>query len=137
METGRNGVAHVLAAVALSLAAAVGAAGVRADPLVIEGRAEVIDATTLEIWGQRIRLADVDAPDPYSQAGRAGKQFLQDLLADIRVRCTVGDPSFAPGMAGRCFAASVDIGERLIQMGYARRTAAGSICNRVESPDCR
>ena len=117
---GLRSIARVAAGV-LILAITLGIVAARADPIVIEGRAEVIDGATIEIWGQRIRLAGIVVPDPNSTDGKAGKRFLQDLLADIRVRCRVEDPSFPFGLSGRCFAADVDISGRLVQMGYARR----------------
>lgn len=112
--------AQRIGAAALFLAAVLGCVAARADPVVIEGPAEVIDSTTLEIWGQRIRLAGLAAPDPRSGNGREGKRFLQELLAGIRVRCQVEEPSFSLGLWGRCVAANVDIAERLVQMGYAQ-----------------
>ena len=117
---GSRSIARVAAAL-LPLEIALGAVAAWADPIVIEGRAEVIDSATLEIWGQRIRLAGIAVPDPSSKDGKAGMRFLQDLLADIRVRCRVEDPSFPFGLSGRCFAADVDIAGRLVQMGYAQR----------------
>lgn len=93
---------------------------VRAEPLVIEGHGEVVDNTTIEIWGQRIRLAGIVAPDPQTADGQSGKRYLEELLAGIRVRCEVTDPSFQFGMSGRCVAANLDIAEQLVHMGHAR-----------------
>ena len=39
-----------------------------ADMLVIEGDAQVIDTSTVEIWGQRIRLSGIAAPDMISRS---------------------------------------------------------------------
>jgi endonuclease YncB( thermonuclease family) len=104
----------------LALAIVFGAVAVRADPLVIEGRATIVDNATLEIWGQRIRLAGIAVPAPRSKEGQAGKRFLEELLSGIRVRCAVAEPSLPSHASGRCAAAGVDISERLVQMGYAR-----------------
>lgn len=109
-----------VAAAMLAFALASGAVVLRADPLVIEGRVVVVDSVTLEIWGQRIRLAGIAAPDPRSKEGRTGKRYLQELLAGIRVRCEVEEPASPFGLSGRCVAANVDVAERLVQMGFAR-----------------
>lgn len=109
-----------VAAAILALASLLGAVVSRADPLVIEGRVVVVDNSTLEIWGQRIRLAGITAPDPRSKDGQAGKRYLQELLAGIRVRCKVEEPGSPFGLSGRCVAAKVDIADRLVQMGFAR-----------------
>lgn len=95
-----------------------------ADMLVIEGDAHVIDTTTVEIWGQRIRLSGIAAPDPSSPEGESGKRFLQGFLAGVRLRCDVQEASFRTEMVGRCFAADVDIVEPLVRMGYARKLGA-------------
>jgi endonuclease YncB( thermonuclease family) len=107
-------------AVILCLAVVMAAEIARAEPVVVEGRAEVIDGATIEIWGQRIRLAGITVPDARSKDGQAGKRFLQDLLADLHVRCLVEEPTFPIGLSARCVAGNVDIAERLVQMGYAR-----------------
>jgi endonuclease YncB( thermonuclease family) len=107
----------------LVLSIALGSLVSRADPLVIEGPAEVVDNATVEIWGQRIRLAGIDVPDPQSEEGLKGKRFLERLLADIRVRCEMEGSSTQTTLSGRCRAASVDIAQHLVQMGFAQPLA--------------
>lgn len=91
-----------------------------ADMLVIEGDAQVIDTSTVEIWGQRIRLSGIVAPDPASPEGEKGRRFLQGLIAGVRLRCEVREAPLRAELLGHCFAAKVDLAGRLIQMGYAR-----------------
>ena len=101
--------------------ASLGAGAALAGTLVIEGKAHVVDAATVEIWGQRIRLTGIAVPDAASQDGESGRRFLQRLLADVTLRCTIQEASFRTVASGRCFVANVDIVEPLVQMGYARR----------------
>jgi endonuclease YncB( thermonuclease family) len=115
---GANSWAGLVVAI-LVLPIVLGASGSRAGPLVIEGPAEVVDNATVEIWGQRIRLAGIAVPDPQSEDGLKGKRILERLLADIRVRCEMQGPSTQTTLSGRCFAARVDIAQHLVQMGLA------------------
>jgi endonuclease YncB( thermonuclease family) len=107
----------------LVLPIVLGASVSRADPLVIEGPVKVVDNATVEIWGQRIRLAGIAAPDPQSEEGLKGKRFLERLLADIRVRCEMEGSSTQTMLSGHCRAANVDIAQHLVQMGFARPLA--------------
>jgi endonuclease YncB( thermonuclease family) len=95
----------------------------QADPLIIEGPAAVVDNATVEIWGQRIRLAGIAVPDPQSDDGLKGKRILERLLADIRVRCEMQGSSTHTTPSGRCLVANVDIAQHLVQMGLARPIA--------------
>jgi len=99
--------------------------GVRSDvlagALVVEGQARVVDNTTLEIWGQRIRLAGITAPDPNSEAGGAGKRYLEGLVSHVTVRCETTGPSYQTETPGRCVAGRQDLAASLVEMGYARR----------------
>jgi len=75
----------------VAVLALVGGFDARADSLVLQGQARVEDNVTLQIWGQRIRLEDIIAPDP------------------------------ASAVPGRCFAGKIDIGESLVAAGHARQ----------------
>lgn len=92
-----------------------------AESLVLEGQARVEDNATLEIWGQRIRLQNIIAPDPASAEGRKGKRFLEGLISAVTVRCVVSAPIYQAAVPGRCFAGSIDIGVSLIVAGHARQ----------------
>src|SRR5690606_21181125 len=75
-------------------AAAAELTGSQSDLIV--GRSSVIDADTLEIRGQRIRLEGVDAPESSQKCTIAGQEWacgqkaalaLSDWLADRTVSC--------------------------------------------------
>lgn len=108
-----------------------------ADMLVIEGDAQVIDTTTVEIWGQRIHLSGISAPDPSSPEGESGTRFLQRFLAGVRLRCEVQEASFSTEMVGHCFAANVDIAEPLVRMGYAQKLGAIPVGKRDRTDDAK
>ena len=99
-------------------------ASVASDPLVIEGPARVVDNSTLEIWGYRIRLEDIVAFEPMSVKGRKGQRYLEELVSGVAVRCVSTGAAFGASRSGRCFAGSTDIGAVLVELGYARRQTA-------------
>lgn len=118
----RRSIGQTTAIVGIAVFAALaGVEGARAEPLVLEGQARVEDNATLEIWGQRIRLQNVIAPDPASAEGREGKRFLEGLVSAVTVRCIVSAPIYRAAVPGRCFAGSIDIGESLVVAGHARQ----------------
>ena len=96
-----------------------GANGARGGSLVLEGEARVADNATLEIWGQRIRLDGVIAPDPASTAGREGRRYLEGLIGAVPVRCVAATQLFRSAVLGRCYAGNIDIAESLIAAGHA------------------
>jgi len=98
------------------------AAGVdaRAESLLLQGQAQVEDNTTLQIWGQRIRLEDIVTPDPASPEGRKGKRYLSELVAGVTVRCVISAPLYRSAVPGRCYAGKIDIGDSLVAAGFAQ-----------------
>ena len=93
----------------------------KSETLIVEGRAEIVDGVTLEIWGKRIRLAGITGADPDSREGRKAKIYLEKLIAGVAVRCkTLGEP-YRTGTPGRCFVGTVDIGLSLVKAGHARQ----------------
>ena len=98
-----------------------GGSAVHADTPVIEGQAHIVNTATVEIWGQRIRLEGIVAPDPESAQGRAGRRYLQRLVSTLTVRCLMSGPFSRAVVPGRCFVGGVDIGESLVTAGHARR----------------
>lgn len=105
----------------VAVLALVGGFDARADSLVLQGQARVEDNVTLQIWGQRIRLEDIIAPDPASAEGRDGKRYLKELVSAVTVRCVVSEPIYRAAVPGRCFAGKIDIGESLVAAGHARQ----------------
>lgn len=93
------------------------------------GVASVIDADTIEIHGQRIRLHGIDA----LQGGQtcldaAGRNWpcgqraalaLQDLLGRRTVTCDERDIDRYRRIVGRCLVGEVDINEWLVAQGLA------------------
>jgi endonuclease YncB( thermonuclease family) len=95
----------------------------------IVGRASVIDADTLEIHGERIRILDVDAPEarqpcvkPSGDEWRCGQEAslaLSDWIGTQTVRCG-GDKLDAYGRRlARCTVGNADVAEWLAASGWA------------------
>ena len=93
------------------------------------GIASVIDADTIEIHGQRIRLHGIDAPEsrqPCLDAGgrtwRCGQRAalaLQDLIGRRTVTCDDRDVDRYGRIVGRCLVGEVDINKWLVAQGLA------------------
>jgi len=97
-----------------------GGVDARAESLLLQGQAQVEDNTTLQIWGQRIRLEDIVTPDPASPEGREGKRYLRQLVAGVTVRCVISAPLYRSAVPGRCYAGKIDIGQSLVTAGFAQ-----------------
>lgn len=95
----------------------------------ITGTASVIDADTLEIHGERIRLHAVDAPEagqrctlPDGSAWRCGRDAafaLDDRIGQTPVSCEVLDTDRYGRAVARCSQRSVDLGAWLVENGWA------------------
>lgn len=96
----------------------------------ITGMPRVIDADTLEIAGQRIRLGGIDAPEMSETCHRAdgrgwacgvwATDAARALLRGQRLRCIdLGERSYRR-VVGRCYLAGQDVAELLIEAGAAR-----------------
>ena len=93
------------------------------------GVASVIDADTIEIHGQRIRLHGIDAPeggqiclDAAGQKWRCGQRAalaLQDLIGRHTVTCDERDVDRYGRIVGRCLVGEVDINKWLVAQGLA------------------
>ena len=106
------------------------AAPALAAQLEFNGVPRVIDADTLEVAGQHIRLGGIDAPemselctDTQGEVWACGvwaTQQARELLNGQTVRCTdLGDRSYAR-IVGRCYLNGRDLAVLLIEAGAAR-----------------
>src|SRR5690606_5412367 len=97
----------------------------------IHGRATVIDADTIEIQGQRIRIWGIDAPEGKQRCidaagaeyrcGQIGSMALADFIDQSQpVRCDHKDTDRYGRFVGQCFIASGhDIAGWLARQGHA------------------
>lgn len=99
------------------------------ETLQLVGQARVIDNVTLEIWGQRIRLAGITAPDPHTAQGRNGKRYLEHLVDAVTVRCEADGSLYGIEAPGQCYAGGIDIAASLVEFGHARRLRQQSDSN--------
>lgn len=116
-----------LAAVAIVFAAAPHAQG--QQPVV--GRASVIDADTIEIAGERIRLNGIDAPESWQichdgngkayRCGQVAAQALDEFLAASRpTRCEFVERDRYGRLVGNCFRTDGEkVASWLVRNGHA------------------
>lgn len=93
------------------------------------GRASIIDADTIDIHGERIRILDIDAPesrqsctDSGGQSWRCGQKAalaLADWIAQQTVRCSSTKLDRYGRHLGHCSVASIDVAEWLADNGWA------------------
>jgi endonuclease YncB( thermonuclease family) len=103
-----------------------GSASAHAD---IVGVASVIDADTIEIHGQRIRLHGIDAPEGSQtcldagggrwRCGQRAALALQELIGRRSVMCDERDLDQYGRIVGRCLVGGLDINEWLVAQGLA------------------
>jgi endonuclease YncB( thermonuclease family) len=107
-----------------------GLSGFSAGPYAdIAGVASIVDGDTLEIYGQRIRLYGIDAPedcqtceDASGQTWRCGQRAalgLQDLIGHRTVSCDERNLDRYGRMAGRSRVGGLDINLWLVAQGLA------------------
>lgn len=120
MELGMGSRITAFAVVAVLAAIALPESG-KSEMFIVEGRAQIIDGVTLEIWGKRVRLAGIAGVEPDSQEGHKAKIYLEKLVAGVAVRCETSGEVYRTGAPGRCSVGTVDIGLSLVKAGHARQ----------------
>ncbi|MGX9443274.1 thermonuclease family protein [Nitrobacteraceae bacterium UC4446_H13] len=111
----------------------------------IEGHASVIDGDTIEIYGQRIRLAGIDAPesdqlcrDADSNHYRCGQKASNDLAAFIDrrpVTCIDVDRDRYGRTVAVCTVAGVDLADWLVRGGLGHGIAKATTLLRRRKPN--
>ena len=108
---------------AISVHALCGAAFAEAS-----GIARVIDADTIEVSDQRIRLHGIDAPEARQTCRRDGVEWrcghkatlaLHEKIGKKPVKCEGQDKDRYGRIIGKCFFAGEDINEWLVLQGWA------------------
>ena len=95
----------------------------------VTGPPTVVSGDLLEVGGQRLRLAGIDAPEPGQSCrlsdrsydcGRISATALMDLTAGVEVRCAA-EPAAADGRPAlaTCFAGDYDLSEGMVYTGWA------------------
>lgn len=109
--------------------ATVGLSGITSAGSVFEGVATVIDGDTIEIAGQRIRLAAVDAPESSQTCDRGDGQLwrcgqtsalaLSSFIGRRTVRCDEEDRDRYGRSVATCFVGGTEINSWLVSNGLA------------------
>ena len=96
-----------------------GASQTDTRPLIIEGRANVVNGNTIEIGGQSIQIWGISVPPPASDDGERAKEHLRRLIADVTVECRTVESTSFRYLVAQCFAGGIDIAWPLVLTGYA------------------
>lgn len=114
---------------AVSICLAVSAGTGSAGGAILIGRASVIDGDTIEIHGQRVRIAGIDAVESDQICWRADRRpwrcgqhaalALSELIGSRTVSCLNEGQDRYGRMLGRCFVRGTDLGMHMVSEGYA------------------
>jgi endonuclease YncB( thermonuclease family) len=116
----------------------------------LQGQATVIDADTIEIHGQRIRLHGIDAPEGRQLCQADGAQYrcgqqaalaLADHIGRRAIACVERAIDRYGRIVAVCTVAGADVGAWLVSQGWAmayRRDSRDYIDEEAEAPaSCR
>ena len=94
----------------------------------IEGYPRVIDGDTLDIQGQRIRIANIDAPESKQTCslngsayycGKTSTQFLRSFIGGSKATCKVISKDRYKRFISTCYVRETDIGAVMVAEGHA------------------
>ena len=94
----------------------------------ITGPPTVVTGDLLEVAGQRLRLAGIDAPEPGQtcslrdrsyDCGRISATALMDLTAGVEVTCRLHGEAAAEPSQATCHAGGYDLSEGMVYTGWA------------------
>jgi micrococcal nuclease len=91
-----------------------------AQPAGITGPAFVTDGDTIRVSGLSIRLQGVAAPERDDADGPAAMAFLRKLVEERDVTCVPDGTKTRNRIVAVCYLAGQDVGQLIIQAGYAR-----------------
>lgn len=118
-------VARGLGAAAALVAGLAGFGAGEAYAQSLTGRASVVDADTLEIQGQRVRLWGIDAVESSQTCGTVGACgrkaafALQDLVGQRPVSCLQKDVDRYGRVVATCSVGGQDLGGWIVAQGWA------------------
>lgn len=99
-----------------------------ADAGELVGIPDIISGDEIELAGQRLRLAEIDAPelgqmctfrDRLYSCGEIARAALLDLTAGVKVSCRTLGPGPRGTKFARCFAQGYDLSEGMVYTGWA------------------
>ena len=95
----------------------------------LRGRPRVVDADTLDVAGERVRLQGIDAPEGKQlcrrsngrryRCGRAAAQALRARIAGNSVTCEVDGRDSGGRALGTCHVSGVNLNRWLVEKGHA------------------
>jgi endonuclease YncB( thermonuclease family) len=107
--------------------AAVAGSPARAEAFV--GQATVIDGDTIQIHGERIRMAGIDAPEARQacvnasgaeyRCGKTAAFALADRMARAVVRCEGSERDRYKRLVATCSVGGTDLGSWMVEQGFA------------------
>jgi endonuclease YncB( thermonuclease family) len=112
----------------------------------VSGAARVIDGDSLVVGGREIRIKGIDAPEGRQVCTRDGREWacgaaaadaLKALVAGTSVTCRIeSDDRFRRGL-GACFAGRTNLGEAMVESGFAVAYGASYLTQEQEARAAR